>query len=315
MTARDEAKVRGGGALRRYLTWTFIACWGWAGALFVSGVEYGGAMSLLIALPYMLIPAIVAILVDRRGGRRVRESLAIRLTIKRWWGVGWVLPVVLAFAALFAALLIPGVGFDVGLGGMLETLSRVLPADEMAKAEQALEQFPPLLFLLLQLVQGLVAGATINAVFAFGEEAGWRGLMLRELAPMGFWKSALVIGAVWGVWHAPLILQGHNYPEHPVLGVGVMTLWCVLLSPLFSWVTVKGGSVLVAAVMHGTLNATFAFSFLYLDRTIPLVTGLNGLVGMGVLVVANVLLWRVGRPELDGGMWAPKAERAGRVAE
>ncbi|RVU48025.1 CPBP family intramembrane metalloprotease [Lujinxingia sediminis] len=297
------------------MTWTFIACWGWAGALFLAGVEYGGAMSLIIALPYMLIPAIVAMVVDRGGGRRVRESLAIRLKLNRWWAVGWVLPVVLAFAALFAALLIPGVGFDVGMGGMLETLSGVLPSDEMAKAEQALAQFPPLLFLLIQLVQGLVAGATINAVFAFGEEAGWRGLMLRELAPMGFWKSALVIGAVWGVWHAPLILQGHNYPEHPVLGVGMMTLWCVLLSPLFSWVTVRGGSVLVAALMHGTLNATFAFSFLYLDRTIPLVTGLNGVVGMGVLVVANVLLWVVGRPELDGGMWAPGAEGGGPEAE
>ncbi|TXD38994.1 CPBP family intramembrane metalloprotease [Lujinxingia vulgaris] len=312
----ERAAVSGeGGALRRYLVWTFIACWGWAGAFYLGGVEFGGAMGLLIALPYMLIPAIVAMVVDRRAGRRVRESLAIRLKINRWWLVGWGLPVVLAFAALFAALLIPGVGFDAGLGGMLETLGRVLPPDEVAKAEQALERFPPLLFLLIQLAQGLVAGATINAVFAFGEEAGWRGLMLRELAPMGFWKSALVIGAVWGVWHAPLILQGHNYPEHPVLGVGMMTLWCVLLSPLFSWVTVKAGSVLMAAVMHGTLNATFAFSFLYLDRTIPLVTGLNGLVGMGVLVVANVLLWRVERPELDVTMWSSGAGREGRRVE
>ncbi|RAL24778.1 CPBP family intramembrane metalloprotease domain-containing protein [Lujinxingia litoralis] len=307
----EQGKARS--VLGRYLALTFVACWGWAGAFYLAGIEYGGMMTYAIALPYMLFPAIAAIVVDRRDGRAVRESLWLKFGVNRWWLVAWFLPVVLAFAALFGALLLPGVGFDVGMGGILESLRQMLGPQEYAEAKAVLERFPPLIFFVIQLVQGVVVGATFNAFFALGEEAGWRGLMLRELAGRGFWTSALIIGAVWGVWHAPLILQGHNYPEHPVLGVGLMTLWCVLLSPLFSWATLKSGSVIAAAVMHGTLNATAAFSFLYLDHTIPLVTGLHGLVGVGVLVVANVLLWALARPTLEAGDW--EKLRGGRRAE
>ena len=46
----------------------------------------------------------------------------------------------------------------------------------------------------------------------------------RELAELGLWKSSWVIGVIWGFWHAPLILQGHNYPQHPWAGVFMMTV-------------------------------------------------------------------------------------------
>lgn len=54
----------------------------------------------------------------------------------------------------------------------------------------------------------LALGTTVNAVFAFGEEFGWRGYLLWELAPLAFWKASLAIGALWGVWHAPVIVAG-----------------------------------------------------------------------------------------------------------
>lgn len=48
----------------------------------------------------------------------------------------------------------------------------------------------------LGLIQGLIAGITINALAAFGEELGWRGLLQKELAWMGFWRSSLLIGMI-----------------------------------------------------------------------------------------------------------------------
>ena len=83
------------------------------------------------------------------------------------------------------------------------------------------------------------------------EEIGWRGLLQRELGFMEFWKSSLTIGVIWGIWHAPIILQGHNYPEHPVIGVFMMTIWCILLAPIFSYIRLKSKSVIAAAIMHG----------------------------------------------------------------
>lgn len=289
--------------LRQFLVATFAINWLIAGAFYLSPYDYGGVVATIMAMAYMLVPGIVAVVIDWRAGRQIRSSLWLSFGLNRWWAVGWVLMPLLAIAALGAAILVPGIGFDPGMEGLFDQLGAFLSEEEVVEARDQVGDLPTGAFVALQLVQGLIAGATINAVFALGEELGWRGLMLRELAHKGFWKSAGIIGAVWGVWHAPLILQGHNYPEYPVIGVAMMTLWCLLLSPLFSWVTLKSRSVIVAAVMHGTLNATFAFSFIFLDRVIPLVTGLNGLIGAAVLVVANAALYWFERPELTGDDW------------
>ena len=107
---------------------------------------------------------------------------------------------------------------------------------------------------------GLVAGVSINAVAGFGEELGWRGFLQKELAFLGFWRSSLLIGVVWGLWHAPLILQGHNYPQHRIAGVFMMTILCVLLAPIFGYVRIKAHSVIAAAIIHGTFNATYGLA-------------------------------------------------------
>ena len=104
---------------------------------------------------------------------------------------------------------------------------------------------------------------------------GWRGLC-RELAELGFWKSSWVIGVVWGFWHAPLILQGHNYPQHPWAGVFMMTVMTVLLSPLLGYVTIKANSVIAAAFFHGTFNATAGLALMAVKGGNDLTVGVDG---------------------------------------
>jgi uncharacterized protein len=285
--------------LRTYLLLTFGLCWLLALAFYLSPLEYEGIPAYGVAMFYMLIPGVVALVIDRRAGRNLKKSLWLNFRPNFWWLAAWLVPVGLSFAALGAALLIPGVGFDWGMQGLLTLLEGMLTEEQMAEAREEIASFPPLLLFAIQLGQALAAGATINAVFGLGEELGWRGLMLRELAHRGFWTSAGIIGFFWGLWHAPLILQGHNYPEAPVLGVAVMTLWCILLSPIFSWLTVKCRSVIAAAILHGTLNASAGFSIVYLDNVIPLITGIHGLVGMGLLLIVNGALFFFARPTLE----------------
>jgi membrane protease YdiL (CAAX protease family) len=131
----------------------------------------------------------------------------------------------------------------------------------------------------------------VNAVAGLGEELGWRGFLLRELSHMGFWRSSVFIGLIWGVWHAPVILQGHNYPQHPVEGVFMMIIFCLLLSPLFSYTRIKSGSVIAAAIMHGTLNATGGLSIMVVEGGDDLVTGVTGVAGFIVLLVVNFLIF------------------------
>lgn len=67
---------------------------------------------------------------------------------------------------------------------------------------------------LVALLAALVAGWTV-----------WRGPLWDELRPRGAIRRTFVIGLAWGLWHTPLILQGHDYPGHPVLGVGVLVVF------------------------------------------------------------------------------------------
>ncbi len=134
--------------------------------------------------------------------------------------------------------------------GLTDYLGDVITEDMMDEAP-----FSPVVMFWLMILQGIIAGPTINAIAALGEELGWRGFLLKETASVGFWKSALFIGFIWGIWHAPLFLMGHNYPGFEVAGVFMMTLWCILLSPLFSYITIKANNVIAAAILHGSINA------------------------------------------------------------
>ena len=104
----------------------------------------------------------------------------------------------------------------------------------------------------------IAAGMTVNTLAALGEETGWRGYLLNTLAPrLGLVPAALVIGVVWGLWHAPLILvMGYNYPEHPdIVGLSMFIAFTTGLSLALSAARVLSESVVPCAMAHGTLNA------------------------------------------------------------
>ena len=108
---------------------------------------------------------------------------------------------------------------------------------------------------------------------------------------MGFWKSSALIGIIWGVWHAPIILQGHNYPQHPVAGVFMMVAWCVLLAPIFSYARLKAKSVIAAAIIHGSLNATAGLAIMVVKGGNDLLVGVTGAAGFIVLAIINLFIF------------------------
>ena len=84
--------------------------------------------------------------------------------------------------------------------------------------------------------------------------------------------------------------MGHNYPEHPVAGVFMMVTFCVLLTPLMVFIREKSGSVVIAAIAHGTINALGGISIMYLAGYKELIGGITGLAGFIALAVADLVI-------------------------
>ena len=154
------------------------------------------------------------------------------------------------------------------------------------------------MLVLIQVVQALILGPLINVIFTMGEELGWRGFLLPRLLPLGQWKALLTSGVIWGVWHAPAIAQGHNYPDHPILGILLMTVFCILLGIIIGWMYLKTRSPWVAAFAHGSINAWAGMPYLFLKPGFDTVLGgtltsIPGWILMGIFIGWLVLTKRL----------------------
>lgn len=274
-----------------FLGLTFLVCWLILPIYFAFGGTWSGPYTIVALLVYMFVPMTMAIVVQRFVYHQpLREPFGIWFKPNRWFLYAWLMPPLLGIATFGVSLLLPGIRYTPGMDGMYERFaSQFTPAQMQAMRDSAAAL--PVHPFWLTLIQGMIAGITINAVAGFGEELGWRGLMQKELEPLGFWKSSLLIGVIWGIWHAPIILQGYNYPQHPMVGVLMMTIFTTLFAPLISFARVKSKSVIAAAIMHGTLNGTAGIAILLIAGGDDLTTGLLALPGFIVMAIANVILY------------------------
>lgn len=110
-----------------------------------------------------------------------------------------------------------------------------------------------------QFITGILLGPILNFVTCFGEEWGWRGyLMPKMMEKFGFLPMVLITGVIWGLWHLPLTIMGHNYGTdyagYPYLGIFAMCIFCIVMGCIFSFLSIKTGSCIPAVIAHGSLN-------------------------------------------------------------
>ncbi len=278
------------GKVFRFIVITFLMSWTLALVFYLTGLNWIGPWGTVLGIVYMFMPLLGVVIVQKTSGENIFKSLGMRWKINPWWIMAWLLPVVLAAMALGVALLFPGVEYSPGMAGFFERFSHLLSPEEIEQMESQLAEMPLNPFF-LTLLQGLFFGITVNAVAGFGEEAGWRGFLQKELEVFGFWKSAFIIGTIWGIWHAPIIMQGHNYPNYLYPGVIMMVIWCILLAPLFGYIRIKSGSVIGPSILHGSLNANFGLSLMYIKGGNELTVGMAGLAGFIVLALVNLIIY------------------------
>jgi membrane protease YdiL (CAAX protease family) len=274
-----------------FLLITFGLSWSVALVYHLTGKGWNTPLSIVVGAVYMLVPMGAALFVQKVLYRQaVIKPLGVSFRINAWFFVAWLFPALLVLVAVPVAALLPGVSFSPEHEGLFHRMAATLTPQQLEamRIRYADMRIGPAL---MSLAQGLIAGATINALLAFGEELGWRGLLQREWERLGAFAGSAMIGLVWGVWHAPLILMGHNFPDHPIAGVFQMIAASMLLGILISYVRLRAGSVIPAALMHGSVNGLYGVSLMYLDWDNDLSIGLFGTGGCLVMGCCVILLF------------------------
>ena len=211
--------------------WTFII---WSGHL---------NMGLGIMIPaIMWCPALAAMVTCRLLGREIRSFAWRWPNIRNMFGA--------YFIPLMYASLAYGSVWVCGLGRWNSEYVR-----QVAQGF-GLSGLPAWGSLTLYLIAMATGGVIENLSTALGEEIGWRGFLVPELAKqMSFTKVSLLSGVVWAAWHTPLLLfADYNVGTNRWYALGCFTITVVSLSFVFAWYRLKSDSIWPAALIHASHN-------------------------------------------------------------
>lgn len=102
----------------------------------------------------------------------------------------------------------------------------------------------------------LLLGTAQSVLSATGEELGWRGFLVPTLAEtMPFSRVALISGAIWALWHMPLIIfADYNNGAPAWYSVTCFAVMVVALGFPFAWLRLRSKSVWPAAILHASHN-------------------------------------------------------------
>ncbi len=241
----------------------------------------------------MFFPAIGVLLTRLFTKEGFRDSWIVPKTGRRsipYFLFGWFGPVILSVIGAAVFFLIFPDRFD----GSMSYLAALLAASGQTDVTPQLLQIA----MASQILSALLLGPLLNCFTCFGEEWGWRGYLLPKMKEkFGILPALLISGIIWGVWHAPITMLGHNYGTgytgFPVTGILAMCCFCIVMGIIFSYITLKTGSCLPAVLAHGSLNGFAAAPVLFTDGTNinpfigPAPTGIIG--GSAFLVCAVIM--------------------------
>ena len=283
-----------------YLAITFVLTWLYC-LLLVYPLANGQALTGVPALALQLLVAAcmffpaIGVLLTRLITKEKFADSWLRPNLKgniKTYLLAWFGPGVLTFLGMVVYFVIFPNKLDLTFSYFYQVLeSTGAPMEELP--------IPLGLLMAVQCVQAFLLAPAMNFVTCFGEEWGWRGYLLpkmNQLLPTV--PTLLITGVIWGLWHAPLTIIGHNYgmgyPGFPYAGIAMMCLFCVTLGIFMSYVTLKTGSCIPAILAHGAVNGIAAIGIYFtVDGGNPFVgpapTGIIGMIPCLVIAVFMVI--------------------------
>lgn len=134
-------------------------------------------------------------------------------------------------------------------------------------------------------------GAAMACSRALGEELGWRGFLVPQLAKVTSFRGvALTSGIIWSLWHYPLILfADYNGAGPRWYSIACFTVMVIGISFVFAWMRLKSGSFWPCMLLHGSHNVFIQAFFDPLTRPAPITNYMIGEFGAGLAIVAIIL--------------------------
>lgn len=230
-------------------------------------------------LYFMWCPGIAAIVTQLIYERNI-QGFGWGLSRAKYMAIGFFLPVaeisfeylaafILGYASFSTNAIMKNIG-SIGALGIISTTQLVA------------------IFLALTAVISFVA----NIVAVLGEEIAWRGFLVPELKQsMPFWKTSLIIGLIWSIWHFPIILFADYRNSFPWwYAIPVFTAGLVIYSFVLAWLRFKSNSIWPCVLMHATSN--LVIQSIFDPLTIKTTTGkfLLGEYGFGMIIITIVAL-------------------------
>jgi membrane protease YdiL (CAAX protease family) len=154
----------------------------------------------------------------------------------------------------------------------------------------------PGIVIIFHLARAGTIGMLFSCVSALGEEIGWRGFLVPELAKItSFSKVSLISGLIWAAWHYPaLLFADYNSGTPAWYGLVCFTVLIVGFSFVLAWLRIKSGSLWTAMFLHASYNLFVqqVFTPLTTDTGItPYVITEFGAAMAVVYVIAALVFW------------------------
>lgn len=289
----EHEKLAAKKRLTIFIALTIILAWIVFLLVPICGLTYGSGAAVVILAVAMFMPAL--------------SNLLTRLITKEGFGnmylrphfKGHVKEYLLLYFGPTVLLVVSGALYFLIFPGSFDPELTTLKGMVASSGKQGLDVST---LLIVQTLIFVVIGPVVNIIPTMGEELGWRGYLLPKLRIFLSDRTALIItGAIWGIWHLPVIVMGHNYGTgywgYPWLGILAMIVFCVVLGIIEGYISIKLESVIPAAMIHSTVNAGAALPSIFAKSGYnpllgPAITGLIG--GLPFSVLAVILLIKAG---------------------
>ena len=98
-------------------------------------------------------------------------------------------------------------------------------------------------------------GVIQNCATTLGEEIGWRGFLVPELAKhFSFTATAILSGVIWALWHVPIIVFAGYDMGTGWYGLAVVSANMIGLCFVLTWLRLKSGSLWTGVILHASSN-------------------------------------------------------------